>query len=474
MFRRSESLAPNDGNPYSLTRQEMAMLDPNYKKPRRKKFLNQEKDVELREKVDPTRLHEAKTVSSYRKQRVSEDVDELWNDIESSDGDYEDGSISDDDLCDPTYELIALKRSNEEKQTLKELVTNSKKKFRTKYSLMVKQNETHRLERVLRNEEEQLQKAEAEFRLAQQAFDQFLQANDSKAIQAQKSTPLFSIASDTLHGTFINNNKIIINNNNNNRAETETQVRLEKVADIKGIDEHLVALKREINKKKDVLVEYATFETFLFSLSPEAWRMVQSDKTYQNKSGSFSLQDSYPLLPKDSPDSSIANNDMPIDSLLEITAQELGIPFSELAKVKDNVKLYFTQPQQLLSLFADLEVENLDLIDQCQRAEDQLVEVKKMTKEVIDRLNEQAANFENGILALEQKIQNEGQILMELESSMTGDDESQSVDHVNLFHDRQRMVKFASSTLEGHTFRSKDRKGQDLSPEDEMLIGGSE
>eukprot|EP00094_Tigriopus_californicus_P002517 TCALIF_02434-PA protein Name:"Similar to Ccdc38 Coiled-coil domain-containing protein 38 (Mus musculus)" AED:0.18 eAED:0.12 QI:0/0.57/0.25/0.87/1/1/8/0/417 len=283
-------------------------------------------------------------------------------------------------------------------------------------------------------------------------------------------TPLFSIASDTLHGTFINNNKIIINNNNNNRAETETQVRLEKVADIKGIDEHLVALKREINKKKDVLVEYATFETFLFSLSPEAWRMVQSDKTYQNKSGSFSLQDSYPLLPKDSPDSSIANNDMPIDSLLEITAQELGIPFSELAKVKDNVKLYFTQPQQLLSLFADLEVENLDLIDQCQRAEDQLVEVKKMTKEVIDRLNEQAANFENGILALEQKIQNEGQILMELESSMTGDDESQSVDHVNLFHDRQRMVKFASSTLEGHTFRSKDRKGQDLSPEDEMLI----
>lgn len=51
---------------------------------------------------------------------------------------------------------------------------------------MVKQNETKRLERVLRNEEEQLQKAEAEFRLAQQAFDQFLQANDSKAIQAQK------------------------------------------------------------------------------------------------------------------------------------------------------------------------------------------------------------------------------------------------------------------------------------------------
>lgn len=92
--------------------------------------------------------------------------------------------------------------------------------------------------------------------------------------------------------------------------------------------------------------------------------------------------------------------------------------------------------------------------------------------QVIDRLNEQAANFENGIMVLEQKIQNESQILIELESSMT-DDESQSVDHVNLFHDKQRMVKFASSTLEGHSRRSKDRKGQELSPEDEMLISRS-
>ncbi len=42
------------------------------------------------------------------------------------------------------------------------------------------------MERVLREEESQLAKAEAELRLAQQAFDQFLQEKDRNAVEAQK------------------------------------------------------------------------------------------------------------------------------------------------------------------------------------------------------------------------------------------------------------------------------------------------
>ncbi len=46
------------------------------------------------------------------------------------------------------------------------------------------------------------------------------------------------------------------------------------------------------------------------------------------------------------------------------------------------MKLYFKDPNQLLSLFADLEDENLGLIEQCQEAEDRLETVKKKTSEV--------------------------------------------------------------------------------------------
>ncbi len=50
----------------------------------------------------------------------------------------------------------------------------------------MKRSEKRRLERVLREEESQLAKAEAELRLAQQAFDQFLQEKDRNAVEAQK------------------------------------------------------------------------------------------------------------------------------------------------------------------------------------------------------------------------------------------------------------------------------------------------
>ncbi len=50
----------------------------------------------------------------------------------------------------------------------------------------MKHEERLRLERVLRSEEAELAKAEAELRLAQQAFDQFLQEKDRSAVQAQK------------------------------------------------------------------------------------------------------------------------------------------------------------------------------------------------------------------------------------------------------------------------------------------------
>jgi hypothetical protein len=54
------------------------------------------------------------------------------------------------------------------------------------YSLNVQQDEKQRLEREVRDGDERLQKSEAELRLAQQAFDQFLQENDRKAMAAQK------------------------------------------------------------------------------------------------------------------------------------------------------------------------------------------------------------------------------------------------------------------------------------------------
>ena len=51
---------------------------------------------------------------------------------------------------------------------------------------MVKRQEKKRLETELREQEMTLHRMESELRLAEQAFDQFLQENDRKAISAMK------------------------------------------------------------------------------------------------------------------------------------------------------------------------------------------------------------------------------------------------------------------------------------------------
>ncbi len=61
------------------------------------------------------------------------------------------------------------------------------------FSLNVKLDEKRRLETVLRQEESELAKAEAELRLAQQAFDQFLQEKDRNAVEAQRRYYFFLV-----------------------------------------------------------------------------------------------------------------------------------------------------------------------------------------------------------------------------------------------------------------------------------------
>ena len=52
--------------------------------------------------------------------------------------------------------------------------------------------------------------------------------------------------------------KIIIFSNLS--AELETRLRLEKAQNLKQVDNRIIALKRDINKLKDILAEYGTYE----------------------------------------------------------------------------------------------------------------------------------------------------------------------------------------------------------------------
>ena len=79
---------------------------------------------------------------------------------------------------------------------------------------------------------------------------------------------------------------------------------------------------------------------------------------------------------------------------LEVAANQLNISVNDFTKVGEEVILYFNEPKQLLSIFTDLEDENLRLIEKCQEAEDKLDEVKKANRDTQERLNQQSGKFE--------------------------------------------------------------------------------
>ena len=70
--------------------------------------------------------------------------------------------------------------------------------------MSVKGGERTRLEKELRKEERELQKTESELRLSEQAFDQFLQENDRKAVEAMKRFVLIMMVHLclTFHNTY--------------------------------------------------------------------------------------------------------------------------------------------------------------------------------------------------------------------------------------------------------------------------------
>ena len=75
------------------------------------------------------------TKSAKLKFRISEDVEELWNDIDVSgpENAVRVASKIDDDedvSLDPTYEMVLLRRANKKCQSLEEFVANSREMFK--------------------------------------------------------------------------------------------------------------------------------------------------------------------------------------------------------------------------------------------------------------------------------------------------------------------------------------------------------
>ncbi|XP_027719796.1 cilia- and flagella-associated protein 100 isoform X2 [Vombatus ursinus] len=298
-----------------------------------------------------------------------------------------------------SWKITVTKDKKIERESLASYIEKKRQMFLIQYALEVKREEILRLEMLATKEEMKLEKAEKFLEKDATLFDEFLKENDRNSVQATRI------------------------------AEKEAKVKMEKIIEIRDITAQILTVKSEISKFEDNVQIFKIYKDFLYKLSPRDWLMTHARKHLAHAAARMTLnqqKETIPFLPteKETQKSSERSSlnipvpNIPSSSTSEImiskedkssrtssSSQDLQPLFSmspskkessptELSSRTDEVDsddeldLYFTEPQQLLDIFTQLEEQNLSLIQNSQEIEEALEEINasiRNTRNKMDR-----------------------------------------------------------------------------------------
>jgi len=321
---------------------------------------------------------------------------------------------------------LATRDRHVEKEDLASFVAKKREMFLVQYSLGVKRDEMRKLEEIAQAEEKKLETAEQFLEEDAQMFDEFLKENDKNSVEAIKM------------------------------AEQETKAKLEKVGEIKKIQAQITALKSEISKNEDQLKEYQTYKFFLDDLTPKEWQESRTQRRAARKAEhkkkkaeekplvAINMSKRASITKQDSKShrSSLKNIRKTSGANVEDT-QSLVSGISRDSdddyESDDSCELYFTDPQQLLNIFAELEEQNLSLIQNSQETEEALDEMKQTIETTKSRMNKEAEVLKAQIASLDSQISAEEEKAKELEhkskmfsyGQYKGDDQEKMLEVLN-------------------------------------------
>ncbi|NXL45250.1 CP100 protein, partial [Podilymbus podiceps] len=261
-----------------------------------------------------------------------------------------------------------------EKETFRDYINDRREIFLLEYAIAVKRDEIQRMQNIIKNEERKLEKAEYYLEKDATMFDEFLKENHKNSVQALKI------------------------------AEKETTAKTKKITEIQAITSQIENLQSDISRFKNTLQEYKMYRDFLCQLSPKEWQEEHGKKHTKEKelkaaSKSHEGSTSPPTTAEQgecrgrAAHSSLGQPHAlsvplffsPGHAIISLRASYTKFFFrssledteSETCSDEDEEpELYFTDPQQLLSIFAEMEEENLSFIQNSQEIEESLDKVQ--------------------------------------------------------------------------------------------------
>ncbi|XP_073431112.1 cilia- and flagella-associated protein 100 [Dendrobates tinctorius] len=369
---------------------------------REKKQMEKERNKQLK-------IHQKTTHNT----RMTAEMGRLRKEIEDEEmGVAEDRALARHE--NPSWKLAVTRDRNIQRESLNDYIDKKREMFRLEYGLQVKRDEIQKLETMAAAEEQKLEKAEQFLEQDAIRFDEFLKENDRNSVEAMK------------------------------QADKETKLKLEKAAEIKSQTAQMMNIKSDIAKSEEILREYLMYKEFLFRLSPKEWqeqilkKKEQESKLHMpplsretEKRGSMvhkvstspvtgkksESRTSGPLASRDSTrdirqPSRSSLKTVVSKKVSSITVQEDDNRSEMLASSdsEEEPELYFTDPQQLLDIFSEMEERNLSLIQNSQETEEALEEIKhtiamtekKMENET-EQLKAQITNLQAAIVREEER-----------------------------------------------------------------------
>ena len=294
----------------------------------------------------------------------------------------------------------------QEKETMPEFIAKKREMFLVQMSLDTKREEIRKLEEKAQMKEEALHRSEQMLEEDAMRFDAFLKENDKKAHDAIK------------------------------RAEEETKKKQEKMQEIKRLTQQIQTLSSEMSKHREALEDCMRYKKFLDMLTPPEW-FEQHKRLHEEKKETL-RRDNHARKMKEWEQTKrriteqhrrevearkelrkqrdrTRRNQPAVDEEEDDSDAKLVIPLAP--RLEDEVvdlaeeepPMYFTEPQQLMDIFAALEEQNLFLIQNSQETEHTLEELQHDFRDTKLTMETRTGVLQQQIDELQQQISSEEQ-----------------------------------------------------------------
>ncbi|XP_029457433.1 coiled-coil domain-containing protein 38 isoform X2 [Rhinatrema bivittatum] len=347
------------------------------------------KKKEEKQLLKNLKIHEKTTFASRAQsrlvsvKRIVSDTDEAK---ESDEEKYE-KSLK----CDPSWILSVAKRCRCDRRSLKDYIAKKREIFLAQYTVAVKQEAIRTMEETAMEEERLIGDSEKKLEEDTIAFEEFLKENDRNSVEALKI------------------------------AEQETRNKLDKNSEIRKATGEMMSITSDIARNEEILKEYLMYEEFLRELSPIEWQEHHQIKRFARRTKRKEKKHKEAILPALIKKTESKGTKVPIrtDSIKDAESKATKIPAKadSTKEMKLNIKpklsisdkrpstsrspvrspldesdseeepdIYFTDPQQLLHIFTELEEQNLSLILNCQETHENLEEIKERSQIMQNKL----------------------------------------------------------------------------------------